>query len=217
VVKELKDELIMEVREALTHIAEIRQRLAESELFRGYRALPVAASGLLALAAGWLQPLLVPDPVRNVRAFVLLWSAVAVLSLIGAGLAMGLRDCFVGPSHTRVLTWIALRQFVPCIFSGAVVAGVIVRYSPESAWLLPGLWQLFFAQGVFASCRILPRTVYLVAGFYLAAGSANLLFFRDGDALAPWTMGMPFGLGQLFAASILYWTLERQDAVETET
>jgi hypothetical protein len=207
----------MEVREALDHIAEIRQRLAESELFHGYRALPVATSGLLALAAGWLQPWFAPDPVRNVRAFVMLWSAVAVLSVAGAALTMGLRDCFAGPSHTRALTWIALRQFVPCLFSGAVVTGAVVRYSPESAWLLPGLWQLFFAQGVFASCRILPRTVYLVAGFYLAAGTANLLFFRDGDALAPWTMAVPFGVGQLLAASILYWTLERRDAVETET
>jgi hypothetical protein len=207
----------MEVREALNHIAEIRQRLAESELFRGYRALPVAVSGLLALTAGWLQPLFVPDPIRDARSFVLLWSAVAVLSVCVAGLTMGLRDCFAGPSHTRALTWIALRQFVPCLFSGAVVTGVVLRYSLESAWLLPGLWQLFFAQGVFASCRILPRTVYIVAGFYLAAGSANFLLFREGDALGPWTMALPFGLGQLLAASILYWTLERCDVVETKT
>jgi hypothetical protein len=68
----------MEVREALNHIAEIRHRLAESELFRGYRALPVAVSGLLALAAGWLQPLFVPDATHDVRSFVILWSAVAV-------------------------------------------------------------------------------------------------------------------------------------------
>ena len=74
-----------------------------------------------------------------------------------------------------------------------------------------------FAQGVFASCRILPRTVYLVAGFYLAAGSANFLLFREENALGPWTMALPFGLGQFLAASILYWTLERHDVVETET
>ena len=42
----------MELREALNQIAVIRQRLAASELFRGYRALPVGASGLLALAGG---------------------------------------------------------------------------------------------------------------------------------------------------------------------
>jgi hypothetical protein len=30
-------------------------------------------------------------------------------------------------------------------------------------------------------------------------------------ALSPWAMGVPFGLGQLFAAGVLYWTLERTD------
>jgi hypothetical protein len=62
----------MELREALSQIAEIRRRMAASEIFRGYRALPVAFSGLLALAAGAVQPLVVPDPARDVRMFVLL-------------------------------------------------------------------------------------------------------------------------------------------------
>jgi hypothetical protein len=207
----------MELREALNQIAMIRQRLAESELFHGYRALPVAASGLLALAGGWVQPLLVPSPASDVRAYVLLWSAVAMLSMLAAGLTIGLRDCLAGPSHTRALTWIALRQFVPCLFGGSVLAVVVVRFAPESAWLLPGLWQLFFAQGIFASCRVLPRSVYLVAGYYLLAGSLNFFIFRDGDALSPWAMALPFGLGQFLTAMILYWTLERHDAIETES
>jgi hypothetical protein len=27
--------------------------------------------------------------------------------------------------------------------------------------------------------------------------------------LSPWAMGVPFGVGQLLAAAVLYWTLER--------
>ena len=42
---------------------------------------------------------------------------------------------------------------------GGVVTAAVVRLAPESAWLMPGLWQLFFSQGVFASCRFLPRPV----------------------------------------------------------
>jgi hypothetical protein len=207
----------MELREALNQIAEIRHRLAESELFHGYRAVPVAASGLLALLGGWLQPIMVVDPVDNLRAYVLLWSAVAALSMLAAGLTMGLRDHFAGPSHTRLLTWIALRQFVPSLCSGAVATVAIVRFAPEAGWLLPGLWQLFFAQGVFASCRILPRSVYLVAAFYLTTGSLHFLVFREARALSPWAMALPFGGGQLLTALILYWTLERRHAVESET
>ena len=37
----------MELRDALAQIAEIRQHMARTEVFRGYRALPVAFSGVL--------------------------------------------------------------------------------------------------------------------------------------------------------------------------
>jgi hypothetical protein len=36
-----------------------------------------------------------------------------------------------------------------------------------------------------------------------------LALARDGASLAPWTMGLPFGMGQLLAAAVLYRTLER--------
>ena len=40
----------MELREALTQITEIRLQMARTEVFRGYRALPAAFSGGVALA-----------------------------------------------------------------------------------------------------------------------------------------------------------------------
>ena len=48
---------LMELREALTQITEIRLQLARTEVFRGYRAMPVAFSGGVALLAAlvvWL-------------------------------------------------------------------------------------------------------------------------------------------------------------------
>jgi hypothetical protein len=204
----------MNLHEAFDHLATIRQRLAESELFRGYRALPVAISGLLAIAAGLVQPILVPEPVRHYPIYVSLWLSVAVLSVLSAGLTMWMRDHFAGPSHTRAITWLAIRQLVPCLVAGAAVTAVIVRCAPEVIWLLPGLWQLFFSQGVFASCRLLPRPVFAVSMFYLAAGIVTLFWFRDEKALSPIAMALPFGLGQLLTAAILYWTLERPKSEE---
>ena len=205
----------MNLREAFDNLATIRQRLAESELFRGYRALPIAVSGMLAVIAGLLQPSLIPEPGRDVRLYVSLWLGVAALSVAAAGLTMWMRDHFAGPSHTRAITWLAIRQFVPCLIAGAAVTGVIVRFAPESAWLLPGLWQLFFSQGVFASCRLLPRPVFAISIFYLTAGIGSLLLFREENALSPWAMALPFGAGQLLTAAILYWTLERPNLEES--
>jgi len=201
----------MELREALDSIAVIRRRMAETEVFRGYRALPVAFSAVLALTAGFLQPVLLPRPDQDVPGYVALWSAVAALSVAAAGLAMFLRDRVAGTSLTRPVTWLAVGQFVPCLIAAAAVTAVVVRVAPEAGWVLPGLWQVFFSQGVFASCRLLPRPAFVVGVFYLVAGIATLLLARGQEALSPWAMAMPFGVGQLAAAAVLYWTLERTD------
>ncbi|HJZ92151.1 MAG TPA: hypothetical protein VKE40_14850 [Gemmataceae bacterium] len=199
----------MELREALDSIATIRRRMAETEVFRGYRALPVAVSAVFALAGGFAQPALVPRPERDVPSYVALWSGVALLSIAVAALAMFLRDRVAGVSVTRPVTWLAISQFIPCLAGAAAVTGVMVRVAPEAAWLLPGLWQVFFSQGVFASCRLLPRPAFGVGAFYLASGIATLLIARGAEALSPLAMAVPFGVGQLLAAAVLYWTLER--------
>jgi hypothetical protein len=201
----------MELREALDSIATIRRRMAETEVFRGYRALPVAVSAVLALVAGFVQPTLLPRPEQDVPGYVALWSAVALLSIAAAGLAMFLRDRVAGTSLTRPVTWLAVGQFVPCLVAAAAITAVLVRVAPEAAWVLPGLWQVFFSQGVFASCRLLPRAAFAVGVFYLVAGIATLILARGPDALSPWAMAVPFGVGQLLSAAVLYWTLERTD------
>ena len=63
----------MELREALTQISEIRRRVAQTELFRGYRAVPVAFSGLLALATAAVQMLYLPYPADHPSAYIALW------------------------------------------------------------------------------------------------------------------------------------------------
>ncbi len=201
----------MDLREALDSIAVIRRRMAETEVFRGYRALPVAFSAVLALSAGVMQPSLLPRPEQDVPGYVALWSGVALLSILAAGLAMFLRDRVAGASSTRPVTWLAIGQFAPCLVGAAAVTAVIVRVAPQIAWLLPGLWQVFFSQGVFASCRLLPRSAFAVGVFYLIAGIATLLAARGPYALSPWAMALPFGAGQLLASAVLFWTLERTD------
>ena len=91
-----------------------------------------------------------------------------------------------------------------------LVTVVLVRHSPQDIALLPGLWQVFFSLGVFASARLLPRPIFAIGGFYLCAGVTVLILSRGAVSLEPWCMGVPFGVGQLVSAAILYWTLERR-------
>ena len=202
----------MELREALAQISEIRAQMARTETFRGYRAVPVAVSGLLALTAAAFQAIWIPDPAAALGAYLALWIGTAVVSAAAAGSEMIARARRSTSRWSRDITWLAIEQFVPCLVAGGLLTFVVVRFSPDSVWMLPGLWQVFFSLGVFASCRLLPRATFGVGVFYLAAGLATLALAQGDAALSPWAMGLPFGAGQLLAAFVLYRTLECHDA-----
>ncbi|WP_165220375.1 hypothetical protein [Aquisphaera insulae] len=202
----------MELREALTQITEIRLQMARTEVFRGYRAMPAAFSGLVAIGAGFLQSAALPDPAQNLSAYLWLWVGAAAISGASAAFEMIVRARNAGSPMTRELTRLAIEQFCPCLVAGGLLTIVIARTAPDSGWILPGLWQVLYSLGIFASCRLLPRPTAWVAAFYLLCGLAVLGLCRGELALSPWAMGFPFGAGQLLAAAVLYRTLERDHA-----
>ena len=51
--------------------------------------------------------------------------------------------------------------------------------------MLPGLWQILFSLGVFASSRLLPRATSGVAVFYLLTGLTTLSVARGDLAFLP--------------------------------
>jgi hypothetical protein len=202
----------MELRDALTQITEIRMQLARNEVFRGYRAMPVAFSGGIAVLAAVIQGLTISDPVQDVGAYLELWIGAAIVCALAAGLEMMIRARNSASPMTRDLTGLAIEQFCPCLIGGALVTVVLYRAAPESLWMLPGLWQIFYSLGIFASCRLLPRPTFWVAVFYLGTGLSVLALARGEAAFSPWAMGLPFGVGQALAAAVLYLTLERDHA-----
>src|SRR5882724_11274790 len=108
----------MELRVALTQISEIRHQLARTEVFRGYRAMPVAFSGVLALAAAGFQAAWIRDPTSELSAYLTLWIGAAVVSLVATGAEMLIRARNSPSSYTRQITWLAVEQFVPCLVAG---------------------------------------------------------------------------------------------------
>jgi len=200
----------LELRDAISQLSHIRAQMARSERLRGLRAVPVGISGLMALGAAALQPVIVPDPAAQFGLYLVLWVGVASLSAFTGFLEMAARCRFSASSLTRATTYLSLEQFLPSVVAGIAVTSVITLRAPEQVWMLPGLWQLLFGLGVFSFARLLPRPVLLIAAYYLATGSGVLCL--GSFALEPWAMGLPFGAGQLFTAGILYWTLERPEA-----
>lgn len=200
----------MQLRDALSQIAEIRAAVAATERFRGYRAAPVAFAGLLALVAAAAQPLLVPNPAEDLPGYLALWFGIAILGAGTAGIYIVRYDWRSANPMRRELTRHAVAQFAPCLVAGLFVTVALARHAPTAAWTLPGLWQVIFSLGIFASWRLLPRATVWVGVFYLLAGT-YCLAVAPGGPFAPWAMGAVFGPGQLATAAILYWHLERSD------
>ena len=204
----------MELREALTQISEIRRQVARTELFRGYRALPVAFSGVTALLVAVFQHVWLPDPAQHLSTYLALWIGAALISVLATGMEMTLYYRRCGASLAWQTTWLAVSQFLPCLAAGGLLTFVVAAHAPENLWMLPGLWAILFSLGVFASHRLLPKTTFWVGLFYMISGTLCLTL-REA-ALSPWAMGLPFGIGQLLAAGVLYWTLERTDGEQEQ-
>lgn len=199
----------MNLHEALAQIAEIRQQVARTETFRGYRSGPVAFSGMLAILAAGLQAWWIDDPIASMAQYLTLWISAAAISLVVTGVAMVLY-CRRSDSPLSVPSAkLAVEQFTPSLLAGVALTWAIVARASEAIWMLPGLWSVVFALGIFASYRLLPKPTFLVGLYYLLAGVCCLAIAQGPHALSPWAMAVPFGLGQLFAAAVLYWTLER--------
>jgi hypothetical protein len=201
----------MDVDRALDHIHEIHQHLSRSEMYRGIRSAPVALSGLAAVAAGFLQPILVPE--KDPVGFVGFWVSVAgVNALVGAALAGWRYWRHEDAAHRRTTRQVAA-QFLPCLAAGGIVTMGIVLSGPAAISWLPGLWSILFGLGLFAARLHLPRRIGWIALYYFGAG-AVLLALGGGEAsLHPAGMASVFGTGQMLSAVILYWNLERKNHV----
>ncbi|HKA74072.1 MAG TPA: hypothetical protein VKE26_19865 [Xanthobacteraceae bacterium] len=196
---------------ALADITEIRSQLARGIEFRGYGPLTVAATGVLALAAAALQALWLPDPAASVVGYLALWIATAAISVVLIGIEMVARSRRIHRGLADEMILAATEQFVPAGVAGALLTFVLFQFAPHSLWMLPGLWQIVFSLGFFASCRSLPRPMFAVGVWYLAAGLATLAFAGGTQALSPWAMALPFGVGQFLMAAILQTSVGEHD------
>jgi len=188
---------------ALAEISAIRGQMARASEFRGYGPATFAATGLLAVAAAVGQAVWLKDPAAHVPAYLGLWIGVATVSAALIGFEMVTRSRRMHSDLAGEMIRAAVEQFLPAAAAGVLITAVLCRFAPQSLGLLPGLWQIVFGLGVFASCRFLPRAMVLVGVWYLAAGLAALVFCGDARAFSPWIMGAGFGIGQGLVALVL--------------
>jgi hypothetical protein len=200
-----------ELRQALKDISAIRNQVARGTQFRGYGPLSVASSGILAILAAAAQAHWLSNSANDLRVFLGVWISTAAVSVFLAALETTARVRRVHSGLVIEMIHAAVEQFLPCIVVGLLLTVVLVRIIPQDGWILPGLWEVIFSLGIFASCRFLPKQMFGVGAWYLAAGLVCLFLASGHHALSPWAMGIPFGVGQLLVAAVLYFGFEDAD------
>lgn len=190
-----------ELRQALAEIRAIRTQVARGTQFRGYGPRSIAGSGLLAAGVAAFEAAAHPNP--DLQAFLAVWITVASISVLLSAWETVTRAKRVHDGLAREMTHAAVEQFMPAIVAGILLTVVLAHAASGDGWMLPGLWEVIFSLGIFASCRFLPRPMFAVGLWYLAAGLACLAIESQSRVLSPWAMGIPFGVGQLLVAAVL--------------
>jgi hypothetical protein len=200
-----------DLNKALVDISSMRRQIARSTEFRGYGPATLAGTAGFALLAATAQAFWVRDPASQVGTYlgIWIWTAAVCAALIAIQMQTRSRRIHSGLADEMIRT--AVEQFLPSAIAGALLTIVLVRWVPHARWMVPGMWQITFSLGVFSSCRFLPRPMIAAGAWYLLTGLACIAL-GDTRALSPWAMGVPYGVGQLLVATILF--LNSKDNVD---
>ena len=204
-----------DLNQALVDIRDIRRQVAQATEFRGYGPATLSATAIAALLAGAAQSHWVPEPATHPAMYVALWLTTAVICSALIATQMLTRANHLHSGMADEMIHMAVAQFLPAGVAGAMLPFVLLHVTPSVFWMLPGLWQIIFSLGVFASCRCLPRTMLLVGAWFLITGFACVLL-GGTRALAPIAMAGPYAIGLAFVAAIHHVSAKRALVDENE-
>ena len=188
---------------AIADIHAIRTQIARATEFKGYGPRSVAATGVLAFLAAACQSHWMKGTNQDWPTFLLIWMVTAAVCVTLTTLEIITRTRAIHHGLAREMIEHAVAQIAPTLIAGLLLTLVFERFARNILWLLPGLWQILFSLGLFASRRLLPWSIVVVGAWYLATGLSCIAIASDNGIVPPWAMGVPFGVGQLFLAAVL--------------
>ncbi|MBO6549988.1 MAG: hypothetical protein JJ964_10245 [Rhizobiales bacterium] len=199
-----------DIDKALIDIANIRGQLAAGTEFQGFGPTIITATGLLAGITMLLQLFFSETFSATNIELLIVWVFTAIISVIIIGIEMIARSRRHHKGLADAMLANAVEQFLPSGFAGAAIGAVLMKYSSQNIWMLPGIWQVCLALGIFAAVRSLPKTISIVGAWYFLSGTTVLLIGCITENLTPWMMGLPFLIGQLLMGFLLYIASEEQ-------
>ena len=200
--------MMRELNRALADILEIRAHIAAGTAFRGYGPTTVALTGVIGFATATMQSLWPDLFAYSAQVYIICWLVTGGVCTAAIRLEMQGRSRRLHSHLADTLISQALEQFLPAATASVFLPFLMLRFAPQSLWMMPGLWQLFVSLGIFASIRNLPRKMTLGGAWYFLSGFVCLLVASKSHILSPWLMGIPFFAGQLMMAAMLFISAE---------
>ena len=199
VVRVIAEVNLLNIHEALDHVREVKQAVLERQRFRGYSGPARIVSGSVALVAA-LAMSTAGFPDENL-AHILGWGTVFIIAFLLNAVAV-LWWFFHDPvSHRDIRMLKPTLDVLPPIAVGGVLTAVMILHGQYQ--YLFGIWMCLFGLTNMASRMVLPRLIWVVGVFYIAAGAVCLLTpsisFQN-----PWPMGLVFFAGELAGGSVLH-------------
>lgn len=201
----------MNIHQALSGIAQIRQQIDRAESYRGFRSATTVLSGALAIAGGIVLSQTtffssVFPAASETSLFLFGWIAIACLSVAATGVEMIVR----AGRDSSGLVWrmhgnIAI-QIVPTFGVGVVLTWLLVTHSLEN--LLPGVWAMTYGLALIACVQHLPTSARWVAAYFIVGGIIMTAYAATTVEGLHLQMMVLFGLGQMALGGILHWKME---------
>ncbi len=194
----------MDLQQALSDLAEVRDRLAHVQRFEGYSGPAAFASGLAALIAGYVQFTVAPLPAtpEALHAYVTIWmSCLAVALALNYGAVAVWMMKHRGPGvQSQFRT--AARSIAPSVALGGALTVALLDH--QAYVLLPGMWFAVYALGLFASRGAIPAATLSVTLAFSALALIFLVTRFSEYSLAWWVMPLGFGIGQIAIGTLIW-------------
>ena len=187
------------VHQALIDIEELRRRVLENRMFKGYSG----RARLLSAAAVLLGTLVMALPFypQTTLAHAIGWGSVCGLALAFNYVAL---FCWYQkhPADERELGM--LRPAIdplPALTVGAILTLVCLEQGQER--FLFGVWMMMYGLVHTSSRYALPSRIWWLGWYYLVCGTWYFLVLRAPSFVNPWTMGAVFVIGECMGSVIL--------------
>ncbi len=186
------------IRQALTQVQEIHQRVIDRQQFKGFSGTARIVSGGIALGGSLIlnSEIIIKTELSHFVGWCII-GAIAMVLNYGAILYWFLFDPQVERNYRKLKP---TAEVMPPLLIGAVLSIVMTR--ADLYQYLFGLWMCMFGLCNLAVSHALPRPIGLVGIYYIVYGVAFLLIPYD-SFLSPIPMGIIFFVGEFVGGIIL--------------